>query len=226
MTLGSAILNATSTLEQLANPLLLRDQVIPSSLLQHAQGFAFLTLLRVGMGGGGVKLGSGLAVLRREDGSWSAPSAIGMGGGFLGITLGADVVNLCLVLTSKKLCQGFLSRGQLNFEGEIGASMGPVGRNASAGTVGLSPVYSYAQSKGLLFGVDVTGSYIYTRNRVNRKFYGKSCTAEEILTEMPQPEASCALHDAILRLSNAVAIRQTKKARKATDITKLETMQR
>merc|ERR1719375_925812 len=51
MTLGSAILNATSTLEQLANPLLLRDQEIPSSLLQHAQGFAFLTLLRVGIGG-------------------------------------------------------------------------------------------------------------------------------------------------------------------------------
>lgn len=210
-TLGSAIRNATFTLNQQMDPLLIRDQQMPLSLMNEAQGLVFLTFLRVGIFGG-LKCGSGLVVIKRDDDTWSAPSAVGMGGAFIGVTFGADIVNLCLVLTSKKVCQGFLSSGQLNFEGELGVSIGPIGRNASAGAIvknGLAPVYSYAQSKGFLVGIDVNGSYIYTRRRVNQKFYGVPLTAEHILRDAPQPEAGRVLHDAILRLTDKAHVAQS-----------------
>lgn len=214
-TLGSAIRSATFTLQQQYNPLLIPDQKIPLSLISKAEGFVFLTIFRVGIFGG-AKFGSGLAVLKREDGTWSAPSAVGMGGAFIGVTFGADIVNLCLVLTSKKACQGLLTKGQLSLEGELGASIGPLGRNASIGALnsdGFAPVYSYAQSSGLLVGLDVNGSFIYTRSRVNNKFYGMPYTADQILRgDVPQPEACYALYETILRLTDTKAYQRAKRS--------------
>merc|ERR1712178_242743 len=210
---ASAIRNATFTLNQQMDPLLIPDQQIPMSLMNEAQGFVFLTFLRVGIFGG-IKCGSGMVVLKRDDGTWSAPSAVGMGGAFIGVTFGADIVNLCLVLTSKTVCQGFLTSGQVKFEGELGISIGPIRRNASAGAIassGLAPVYSYAQSRGLLVGLDVNGSYIYTRNRVNQKFYGMPLTARQILQETAQPEAGRILQEAIVRLTDKAHTAQTQR---------------
>lgn len=51
------------------------EKSIPSSILKGAKGLAVLTVAKAGA----VltyKMGTGLVVARRSDGSWSAPSAI------------------------------------------------------------------------------------------------------------------------------------------------------
>jgi len=163
-----------------------------------------LTFLRVGFFAGG-RLGSGLAVMKRQDGTWSAPSAIGVGGLSIGFTFGADVVNLCLILMSQKACQVLASKGQLLLEGELSATAGPLGRNASIGAIGpngFAPVYSYNQSRGLLVGVDLNGSLLLTRKSVNHKFYGLKHSPEDILMgDVPQPEAGKPLYDVLQQLS-------------------------
>lgn len=55
--------------------LLKPEKSIPDSILKQAKGLAILTVVKVGMMVT-YKIGTGLVVARREDGSWSAPSAI------------------------------------------------------------------------------------------------------------------------------------------------------
>jgi lipid-binding SYLF domain-containing protein len=182
------------------DPLLLPDKKIPASLLGQAEGFLFLTFLRLGFLGG-ARLGSGLAVVKREDGTWSAPSAVGMAGLSVGLMAGGDCVNLCLVLMSRRLCTVLASKGSLNIEGELGASLGPIGRTATGGVNignGVAPVYSYCQSSGLFAGVDINGSVIMTRDSVNHRFYGLPYEAQELLMgDVARPDAGHPLYEAL-----------------------------
>lgn len=208
VTLRSAIRNATYTLLEQANPLLIPDHKIPLTILKEARGFLFLSFVRLGFLGG-ARFGSGLVVTKRRDGTWSAPSAVGMGGLSVGFMAGADCVNLCLVMNSSRVCEILASRGQLAFDGEIGASVGPIGRTASIGVnigndVRAAVVYSYCQSRGLFAGIDLNGSVIVTRKNANHKFYGVRYQASDILEDVPQPEAAQPLYDAIAKATCAV----------------------
>lgn len=209
MTLGSAIRNATFTLMQQMDPLLIPDKKIPTRLLTTAEGFLFMTFLRIGFLGG-ARLGTGLAVVKREDGTWSAPSAVGMGGLSVGLMAGGDCVNLCLVLMSRRICGVLASKGQVSLGGELGASVGPFGRNAALGLnigAGIAPVYSYCQSRGLFAGVDVNGSLIVTRKSVNHRFYGVHHDARDILLgDVARPEAGRPLYDALMTVTAPVEL--------------------
>lgn len=62
------------------------EKSIPDAILKQAKGFAILTIAKVGMMVT-YNIGTGLVVARREDGSWSPPSAISS----FGIGWGAQV---------------------------------------------------------------------------------------------------------------------------------------
>jgi SH3 domain-containing YSC84-like protein 1 len=62
------------------------EKSIPDSILKRAKGLAIITVANVGMMVT-YKIGTGLVIARREDGSWSAPSAVST----LGIGWGAQV---------------------------------------------------------------------------------------------------------------------------------------
>jgi lipid-binding SYLF domain-containing protein len=69
------------------------EKSIPHAVLSGASGLAILTVVKAGA----IltyKLGTGLVVARRSDGSWSAPSAI-LSGGF---GWGAQVIFCCYIL--------------------------------------------------------------------------------------------------------------------------------
>jgi lipid-binding SYLF domain-containing protein len=209
ITLRSAIRNATYTLLEQADPLLIPDHKIPSKVLKEAHGFLFLTFARLGFLGG-ARFGSGLAVVKREDGTWSAPSAVGMGGLSIGFMAGVDCVNVCLVMNNSRVCDILASKGQLTFNGELGASVGPIGRT---GTIGVSvgnymkaaPIYAYCQSRGLFAGIDLNGSLIVSRKTANHKFYGRRYETSEILgASVPQPEAAKPLYEAIMKATSAI----------------------
>lgn len=201
LTLGSAIRNAAWSLQTQMDPLLIPDKQIPLRILQNAQGFMFLTFLRLGFLAG-ARMGSGLAICKREDGLWGAPSAIGMGGLSGGFLIGFDTVNLCLVLMSQRICGILASQGQFSVGGEAGVSVGPIGRTGAAslnaGDKGFAPVYAYSHSRGFFAGVDITGEVIVARNSVNQKFYGVQHDPSHILFgDLPRPGAAKPLYDAL-----------------------------
>jgi lipid-binding SYLF domain-containing protein len=62
------------------------ERSIPDTVLKGAQGLAILTVMKAGMMVT-YKLGTGLVIARRADGSWSAPSAVAS----VGLGWGAQV---------------------------------------------------------------------------------------------------------------------------------------
>lgn len=62
------------------------ERCIPSAILKGAKGLAILTVAKVGAVIA-YKMGTGLVIARRMDGTWSAPSAIAS----VGLGWGAQV---------------------------------------------------------------------------------------------------------------------------------------
>lgn len=62
------------------------EKLIPDAILRQAKGLAILTVVKVGMVVT-YKIGTGIVIARREDGSWSPPSAISS----FGVGWGAQV---------------------------------------------------------------------------------------------------------------------------------------
>jgi len=173
------------------------DQTIPLDLLHQAKGLCFLTV---------VKGGTGLIIARKEDGTWSPPSAVKIVGIGWGALVGGDITNYLLVLNTEDAVKAFAgTKGSVNIGAELGVAVGPVGRGATgnwtAPTNGGAPasVFSYAHSKGLFAGISLEGSIITSRPDVNAKFYGQSMHVKELLfgTSQKKPRACQPLYDAL-----------------------------
>ncbi|KAK4516270.1 uncharacterized protein ATC70_011240 [Mucor velutinosus] len=194
---------ATKILNAFVDPGEGLDKIIPSSILEKAQGLAIFTVLKAGFLFSG-RAGSGLVVARLPDGSWSAPSAIITGGMGAGGQIGAELTDFVLVLNTKEAVKTFSHFGNITLGGNVSIAAGPVGRNAeasgSATLKHISAIYSYSKTRGLFAGVSLEGSVIFTRNDANEKLYGERVTAKELLngTVAPPREA-----DSLYRALNA-----------------------
>jgi lipid-binding SYLF domain-containing protein len=197
-TLGSAIRQATHMVQ-----LMCRDgwnesdQSIPLDLLHHAQGLCFLTVFKAGLVVSG-KMGTGLLVAKKPDGSWSAPCALGTLGIGYGVQVGGDLTLYLVVLTTKQAVESLGKSSRLTFGAEMGLSIGPVGRGAQlSSSAKLQPAYAYAHSRGLFVGISLEGSVVTTRSDINAKFYGRKVEVQELLHYMPLPKAAEPLYDAL-----------------------------
>ncbi|KAJ8609840.1 hypothetical protein CTAYLR_008129 [Chrysophaeum taylorii] len=170
-------------------------------VLAKAKGFAFLRVTKVGFAISG-RAGTGLIVKRLEDGSWSAPSAIGTGGISWGLQLGAQVADFMMVLNTDEAVHALSGTNQVSLGAQVAAVAGPVGAGREAGVTAAqatAPVFTYAISKGLFAGVSLEGSVIMERKKVNEAHYGKEgVRATQILSgEIPATPAAASLHEAL-----------------------------
>ena len=156
------------------------DKAIPKDLLDNAEAVAvFPDVIKAGfiIGGRG---GQGL-ISRRVPGGWSAPAFFKLGGGSIGLQIGASSTDFVLLFMNEDALKGLLEdKFEIGGEGSVAA--GPVGRSASASTnVTLDAgILSYSRSKGLFAGLELKGVVINPDNNDNRAIYGM--TASEILT--------------------------------------------
>ena len=155
---------------------------IPTSLLAHAQCVVVIpSLVKAGFIWGG-KTGAGLASCRTAQG-WSNPSFTNIHGGSFGLQAGVSVTELVLVFTSTKAVHQ-LSVGDLTLGGDASIVIGPMGRDAQAGTDYelQTEIYTYSRSKGLFAGIAFDGSIVTPNNHNNRKMYGPGFAATSLLT--------------------------------------------
>lgn len=139
------------------------------------------------------RAGSGVVVARLSDDSWSAPSALGLGGLGAGFNAGLDVTDFLIVLNSKQAVRSFMATGSLQLGGNLSLAVGPLGRAAEASGAlnssgNVAAMFSYSKSKGLYGGVSVEGTVLVDRSDANSKAYHRNVTAKQILgggVEMP-----------------------------------------
>jgi len=174
-------MEAVSVLSEIMN---IPENSIPEELMARAHGIAVIPHVVKGAFGIGGQWGKGLMSQRHEDGSWSSPSYIEIGGGSFGLQLGVQASDIVLVFTDEDGLKGIL-KGKLKLGADASATAGPVGRKAEIGTDVLlkSAVFAYSRSKGLFAGISLDGSVIGIDDSANRKIYGKPATGKEILLD-------------------------------------------
>ncbi|KAK6932736.1 FYVE zinc finger [Dillenia turbinata] len=181
------------------------EKSIPDAVLQGAKGLAILTAIKVGT----VityRIGTGLVVARRDDGSWSPPSAISSLGLGWGIQAGGELIDFIIVLRTENALKTFGSNMHFSFGAGLSASLGIVGRaveaDLRAGDGGYAACYTYSCSKGAFAGCSLEGSIITTRGKENSRFYGsQTLTAPDILLgSLPMPPAAAILYRALADL--------------------------
>jgi lipid-binding SYLF domain-containing protein len=157
-----------------------RERSIPVDLLDRAEAVAvFPSVLKAGFIVGG-RGGSGV-ISRRVAGGWSAPAFFDLGGGSIGLQIGAASTDYILLFMNERAVDSLLS-DKFEIGGEGSAAAGPVGRSASASTdVKLNAqILSYSRSRGAFAGLELKGVVIKPDNEDNLRVYGMN--ARDILT--------------------------------------------
>ena len=176
-----------------------RDQAIPSSVLEMAEGIAvFPATLKGGFIVGGIR-GRGVLSARTAD-SWSPPTFMTMTGGSFGLQIGGEAVDVVLVIMNRRGLENFLSN-QFKFGANAAAAAGPVGRDAQASTdLQLrAEILSYSRSRGLFAGLTVNGASVRTDRDANERFYGKPLDGPQVAlqgladTRVPVPDWTATL---------------------------------
>ena len=157
-----------------------REKSIPGDLLDKAEAVAvFPGVIKAGFIVGG-RGGRGV-ISRRVAGGWSAPAFFDLGGGSIGLQIGASSTDFILLFMNENAVDSLLG-DKFEIGGEGSAAAGPVGRSASASTdLKLNAqILSYSRSKGAFAGLELKGVVIKPDNEDNLQVYGMS--ARDILT--------------------------------------------
>lgn len=161
------------------------DGGIPSNLLQRCRGLAvFPGVVKAGAVLG-VSYGSGVVLRRDEEtGKWSKPAFFTIRGGSIGLQLGAESVDLVLLIMSERGVQALLE-SKFTLGADVGVTAGPVGREASAQTnMGFEAgILSYSRAKGLFAGVSLKGAALEPDTEANEVYHGKGTSVQDVFYE-------------------------------------------
>jgi SH3 domain-containing YSC84-like protein 1 len=127
-----------------------------------------------GSGGTGV-----LLVKDSKTGEWSNPAFYTMGSVSYGLQIGGEVAEVILMVNSQKGVDSLLTN-KFKLGADVSVALGPVGAGAKAE---FADFYSFAKSKGLYAGMNLTGSVLDVRSGLNKAYYGKEVTPVDILVK-------------------------------------------
>ncbi|KAH7857516.1 hypothetical protein Vadar_013577 [Vaccinium darrowii] len=178
------------------------EKAIPHAILRKAKGLAILTIVKVGMMVT-YNIGTGLVIARREDGSWSPPSAISTFGVGWGAQAGGELIDLIIVLRTNDAIKTFGGDAHLSIGAGLSAAVGIIGRvveaDVRAGDGGYAACYTYSCSKGAFVGCSLEGRIVTTRTCENSRFYGNQAinASDILLGSLPRPAAAAILYRAL-----------------------------
>jgi lipid-binding SYLF domain-containing protein len=177
---------------------------IPPDMIRSAKGIAIIpNVIKGGFILGG-RFGRGVLLVRKNNGLFSAPLFVTMGGGSLGFQAGVQGMDLVLVFRTQKSLDNLL-QGKLTLGADANVAAGPVGRHGEAATdLSLkAEVYSYSKTRGLFAGISLEGSWIAIDDNANANFYGHNRSKNDILSgkDIAYTPAMTRLHTALAKAS-------------------------
>ena len=187
------------------------DRRIPDEIMKKAKCVAVVPHLIKGGFVFGAEHGKGIATCRTANG-WSAPAFIKIAGGSWGTQIGAEEVDLVMVIKSEKGMQKLLS-SKFEIGRDASVAVGSVGRHSSENTdVKLDVlILTYSRAKGAFVGFTFKGAWVRADNRSRRAMYGPRVTTRAtLLGRVRTPAAARPFLDAV-RGAKAEAIAQTRK---------------
>ncbi len=160
------------------------EQGIPKDLLNKSACVAVIPSLKKGGFVFGAAYGKGVISCRTGtgDGPWSAPSMIQLHGGSFGLQIGAQEVDLVLVVMNISGLESLLD-SKFTLGGDVSVAAGPVGRASSAETDAwlTAKILAYSRSRGLFAGLILKGNTLRPDKDANHVLYGKEVLARDVL---------------------------------------------
>jgi lipid-binding SYLF domain-containing protein len=159
------------------------DKAIPNSVLEKTEGIAVFPGTLKGGFIVGAQHGRGILSSRLEGSrTWSAPGFMTVTGGSFGAQIGAQAVDLVLVVINRRGLQKMVNN-EFKIGADAGVAAGPVGRDASIGTdIQMhAEILSYSRARGLFAGINLNGSSIRSDDDADQRFYGKPLKTVEII---------------------------------------------
>jgi lipid-binding SYLF domain-containing protein len=129
----------------------------------------------------GGEYGKGLMSCK-HDGQWGAPIFMQVGKGSWGLQIGAQSIDLVLLVMNKSGVEKML-RNKVTLGAEASVAGGPVGRDARAATDAQmkAEILSYSRTQGLFAGVNLSGGVVKPDEDDNKLLYGASVATRDVV---------------------------------------------
>ena len=161
------------------------DKSVPKSILEKAEAIAvFPSLMKGGFVVGG-QYGRGVISVRDPNTQqWSSPGFLTITGGSVGLQIGAQAVDLVLVVQNRRGLDQLL-QNQFSIGADASVAAGPIGREATAATdiQMRAQILSYSRTRGVFAGISLNGSTIRQDRDANERFYGTAYRTTQIVNE-------------------------------------------
>jgi lipid-binding SYLF domain-containing protein len=180
------------------------DKAIPGSVLDKAECVVIIPGMKKGGFIVGGSFGRGAVSCRTADKKgWGAPAMLEMGGGSVGLQLGASSTDVVMLVMNREGMDSLL-KDKFTLGGDASIAAGPVGRAATAETDAAlkAKILSYSRSSGVFGGVALKGSTLKQDNDANKELYGKQVDAAQILSgTVTAPASAGAMTQALAKHS-------------------------
>jgi lipid-binding SYLF domain-containing protein len=166
------------------------DKDIPDELWDRSECVIVVPSLKKAAFVFGGEYGKGLMSCK-HDGQWGAPIFMQVGKGSWGLQIGAQSIDLVLLVMNKNGMEKML-RNKVTLGAEASVAGGPVGRDARAATdVQMkAEILSYSRTQGLFAGVNLSGGVVKPDEDNNRSLYGADVvTRDVVMTGKVEPPA-------------------------------------
>jgi SH3 domain-containing YSC84-like protein 1 len=191
------------------------DKGVPEEVLKNSKCIVVIPhLVKAGFIFG-AKHGRGVAVCRTGTGpsaGWSAPAFISVSGGSWGLQIGAEGVDLVMLVMNDSGLRHLLS-SKFEITGEGSAAAGPVGRHASAGTDWElnTELLTYSRSRGIFAGLTLEGAVVEQDADATVAIYGNDFPFRKILLgDVAAPAQAAPFLQAVAEISHRSAAQEAR----------------
>jgi SH3 domain-containing YSC84-like protein 1 len=177
------------------------DKDIPAELWNKAACVIVVPSLKKAAFVIGGEYGKGLMSCRRDN-TWSAPIFMQVGKGSWGFQIGAQTIDLVLLVMNERGTQKML-RNKVTLGAEASVAAGPVGRDARAATDAQmkAEILSYSRAQGLFAGINISGGVVKAADEDNEDLYGPNVAPRDVVlgTSISAPASAAPFMAALKR---------------------------
>jgi len=157
------------------------DKDIPQELWTRAECVIVVPSLKKAAFLIGGEYGKGLMSCR-HSGEWSAPIFMQVGKGSWGLQIGAQSIDLVLLVMNASGMEKML-RNKVSLGAEASIAAGPVGRDARAATDAQmkTEILSYSRTQGLFAGINLSGGVVKPDVEDNADLYGSKASPRDVV---------------------------------------------
>src|SRR5262245_9133363 len=157
------------------------DKDIPQDLWEKAECVIVVPGLKKAAFIVGGEYGNGLMSCK-HDGNWGAPVFMQVGKGSWGLQIGAQSIDLVLLVMNKTGMDKML-KNKVSLGAEASVAAGPVGRDARAATDAqlTAEILSYSRTQGLFAGINLSGGVVRPNVDDTADLYGKDVSPRDVV---------------------------------------------